>query len=76
MKTNQEQKEFNKLFSKIAKSIEGKSPIYKGCKVNAGLCFCTGECKEVIGYQNENKKYPTPIFKKNIMYMFIWDYAP
>jgi hypothetical protein len=28
-----------------------KVPIYKGCKNKT--CFCTGDCKEVVGYRDK-----------------------
>ena len=29
-----------------------KVPIYKGCKVK--MCYCTGECKKIIGYRDKH----------------------
>jgi hypothetical protein len=30
-----------------------KVPIYKGCPVKNGGCFCSGLCKEIIGYRDK-----------------------
>jgi len=30
------------------KFMKSKRPIYKGCRNEA--CFCSGDCKEIIGY--------------------------
>lgn len=41
-------------FSEIEKLYElnkTKVPIYKGCPNKE--CFCTGDCKEVIGYRDK-----------------------
>ena len=32
--------------------INAPKPIYKGCRV-IGQCFCSGECKEIIGYEDD-----------------------
>ena len=35
-----------------------RTPIYRGCGGGGGMCFCTGRCKEVIGYElNGEKEY-------------------
>ena len=37
--------------NKFDKPKETKIPIYRGCGVgDGGQCFCTGRCKEIIGY--------------------------
>jgi len=44
----------------------GKRPIYKGC--GNSQCFCTGNCKKVIGYEypDGSKEYlPEDILKQN-----------
>lgn len=35
----------------LLKENENKVPIYKGCPNHQ--CFCTGECKEIIGYREK-----------------------
>ncbi len=27
-----------------------KIPVYRGCSNFGGACYCTGKCKEIIGY--------------------------
>lgn len=40
----------------ILKLQEGKEPIYKGClAAEYGGCFCTGACKEIIGWKEKDK---------------------
>lgn len=36
------------------KDLKGKIPIHRGCNATDG-CFCTGRCKEVIGYLVDGK---------------------
>ena len=36
---------------KIAKELEDKVPITKGCK--SDQCFCTGKCQEIIGWRDK-----------------------
>ena len=45
----------NSNYSKIDKfNIENnKVPIYKGCPNKNNQCFCTGVCKEIIGYRDK-----------------------
>ena len=35
-------------------SILNKNPILKGCRNKE--CFCTGECKKIVGYKEDYKK--------------------
>lgn len=35
----------------IIKENSNKVPIYKGCPNKT--CFCTGQCKEIIGYRDK-----------------------
>lgn len=39
-----------------------KEPIYRGCK--AEICFCTGKCREIIGY-TEREMTLKEILKSN-----------
>lgn len=41
--TNQIKKEVHKFNEKV--------PIYKGCPND--MCFCTGDCKEIIGWRDK-----------------------
>ena len=34
--------------------INNKKPILRGCKNKQ--CFCTGKCKEIVGYEEDYKK--------------------
>lgn len=34
--------------------INNKKPILRGCKNRQ--CFCTGKCKEIVGYEEDYKK--------------------
>lgn len=48
------QKEKNQYFtqayqSKFTQQEDKRIPIYRGC--GNEMCFCTGACKEIIGYQ-------------------------
>jgi hypothetical protein len=36
-----------------------KKPIYRGCKNQ--MCFCTGKCREIIGYEEIIEKKFTPV---------------
>lgn len=38
-------------YVKEAKEIGNKVPIYRGCQNQA--CFCTGKCKEIIGWREK-----------------------
>jgi len=42
----------DKYKSEAKKFNDGnKVPIYKGCQ--NGRCFCTGECKKIIGFKDK-----------------------
>lgn len=45
------------VYRKGTESKSDKVPVYKGCSaLEAGSnCFCTGECKEIVGYKENCK---------------------
>lgn len=53
MPCQQCEKEQSELFKGIARTIQEdkRIPILRGCSAaESGGCYCTGKCKEVIGY--------------------------
>lgn len=46
-----EQDDAKKMIYNHTKEEEGKKriPILRGCK--STICFCTGKCREIVGYQ-------------------------
>ncbi len=54
MKNNQEENIYkidDETLREISKKLETQEPIYQGCSNEQ--CFCTGKCREVIGYKNK-----------------------
>lgn len=47
-KCEQEKANIYNFISSNKKEQDKKTPIFRGCKNQT--CFCTGKCKEVIGY--------------------------
>lgn len=42
-----------------------RKPIYRGCPNGPGSCFCTGVCREVIGYEEPKSLLEFKVTKKN-----------
>lgn len=56
MKTREEQKPtniYNHGLQRLHERVSDKEPIYKGCP--NGRCFCTGACKEIVGWMPKAK---------------------
>lgn len=46
--------EKNRLFQSAVKASQEppkRIPIYRGCQAQGG-CFCTGRCKDIVGYRD------------------------
>lgn len=51
MSIDKDKDELKYIFSQKAKEFsDSKVPIYRGCQNE--VCYCTGACKEIIGYRD------------------------
>lgn len=46
-----EKNKYRHIVDDHIKKIENLEPIYKGCRNK--MCFCTGDCKTIIGYREK-----------------------
>ena len=46
--------EFKKFIKQLKEEQANKVPIYKGCEND--VCFCTGKCREIIGWRDKPKQ--------------------
>lgn len=56
-----QENKYRKIASDAIDNKSNKTPIYKGC--DNKQCFCTGACKEIIGYVdkiNSQKHFESP----------------
>ena len=49
------------LIKNVEKTKNSKTPIYKGCPNER--CFCTGACKEIVGWMPKSKTSNPYLFK-------------
>lgn len=52
-KNQQQYKTLGDIFEKAKKFHQENEPIYAECRNK--VCFCTGECKRIIGYRKKSK---------------------